>query len=89
MGKNKITDALNSRRRQRAFIASRIHDGRQRNDDMSVAVIEKHPAERLTSLGAQRTSGLMTLGDRYPEIGADAFDGAYAASLSPLRCIQV
>jgi hypothetical protein len=55
---------------------------------MSVAVIEKHPAERLASLGAQRTGGLMTLGDRYPEIGADALY-RHAASPSPLRCNQV
>jgi hypothetical protein len=56
---------------------------------MPVTVIEKHPAERLASLGAQRNSGLMTLHDRYSEIGADALDGAHAASLSPLRCNQV
>jgi hypothetical protein len=52
-------------------------------------MIEKHPAERLTSLSAQRAGGLMTLGDRYSEIGADAFDCAHASSLSPLRCNQV
>jgi hypothetical protein len=56
---------------------------------MSIAVIEKHPAKRLASLGAQRTSGLVTLGNRYSEIGADALYRAHAASLSPLRCNQV
>jgi hypothetical protein len=47
---------------------------------MSVAVIEKHPAERLASLGAQRAGGLMTLGDRYSEIRAVALYRAHAAS---------
>jgi hypothetical protein len=55
---------------------------------MSVAVLEQHPTKRLTSFGAQRTSWLMTLGDRYSEIGADALYRAHAASLSPLRCIR-
>jgi hypothetical protein len=52
-------------------------------------MIEKHPAERLARLGAQWASGLMTLDDRYSEIGAEAFYRAHAASLSPLRCNEV
>jgi hypothetical protein len=56
---------------------------------VALAVIEQQSAERLTSLGAQRTRRLMTLGDRYSEIGADALYRAHAASLSPLRCNQV
>jgi hypothetical protein len=56
---------------------------------MPVAVIEKHPAERLASLGAQRTSRLVTLSDRYSEIGADALYRAHAASLSAIALYQV
>jgi hypothetical protein len=56
---------------------------------MTLAVIEKHSAKRLAGLGPQRTAGLVTQGNRYPEIGADALNRAHAASLSPLRCIEV
>ncbi|WP_347265453.1 hypothetical protein [Nitrobacter sp.] len=80
MRQNKITDALNSGRRQRTIIAGGFNNGAQRDDDMALAMIEKHPAERLTGLRPQRTGGLVTLNNRYPEIGAYPLYCAHAAS---------
>ena len=61
-----------------------FHYSAQCDDDMSFAVLEDHPAKRLTRSGPQRAAGLVTLGNRYSEIGADAFYRAHAACLSPV-----
>ena len=61
-----------------------FHYSAQCDDDMSFAVLEDHPAKRLTRFGPQRAAGLVTLGNRYSEIGADAFYRAHAACLSPV-----
>ena len=46
---------------------------------MCLAVIEKHPAERLNGLGLQWTGGPVTLGNRFAEIGIYALYGTHAA----------
>jgi hypothetical protein len=84
MRQNKIADALNPRSRQRALIPGRFHDRAQRDDDMPLTVIEKHTAERLTSVGSQRTGGLVALGDRIGGICSRSLLVAHH-----LRCNQV